>query len=105
MYNIYILINTSHNKTYVGITNNITRRIRQHNSELVGGAKYTTSNKGLGEWKYYGLIENVEKRLALSLEKKIKINSRRLSGTPIVRRVKAITKLLIDYPELSLTIV
>jgi putative endonuclease len=104
MYKVYVLINTSHNKTYIGITNNAVRRIRQHNSELVGGAKYTTANKGTGEWKYYGFIENLEKGLALSLEKRIKIHSRRFSGTPIERRVKAINKLLVDYPDLSFTI-
>ena len=104
MYNIYILINTSHNKTYVGITNNITRRIRQHNSELVGGAKYTTSNKGLGEWKYYGLIENVEKRLALSLEKRIQIKSRRMKGiNPLERRLAAIKEILSNYENIIFT--
>ena len=103
-YKVYVLINTSHNKTYVGITNNSIRRIRQHNSELVGGAKYTTANKGLGEWKYYGFIENLERRLALSIEKRIKIHSRRFSGTPIERRVKAINKILENYSDLSFTI-
>jgi predicted GIY-YIG superfamily endonuclease len=105
MYKVYVLTNTCHNKTYVGITNNTVRRIRQHNSELVGGAKYTTANKGDGEWKYYGFIENLEKRLALSIEKRIKIHSRRFSGTPIERRVKAINKILEDYEELSFTII
>lgn len=28
-------------RTYVGITNNFTRRIRQHNGEITGGARYT----------------------------------------------------------------
>ena len=35
------------NWTYVGITNNLQRRLRQHNNELRGGAKYTT-RKGSG---------------------------------------------------------
>jgi hypothetical protein len=28
-------------RTYVGITNNLTRRLRQHNREISGGSKYT----------------------------------------------------------------
>jgi putative endonuclease len=95
-YIVYLLINTSHNKTYVGITNNPSRRIRQHNKELVGGAKYTTNNKGEGQWKYYGYIENIPKNLALKLEKYIKCTSRKYSGTPIERRLKAINKIIED---------
>lgn len=98
-YVVYVLINTSHNKTYVGITNKPERRIRQHNGELVGGAKYTTSNKAQGEWKFYGFIRNIDKHTALSLEKKIKIRSKKLSGTPIEKRVKAIDLLLNEYNE------
>ena len=98
-YVVYLLINTSNNKTYVGCTNNTNRRIRQHNGELVGGAKYTTSNKAQGEWKFYGFIRNIDKHTALSLEKKIKIRSKKLSGTPIEKRVKAIDLLLNEYNE------
>lgn len=80
-YIIYLLINTTNNYTYIGITNNKTRRIRQHNGELVGGAKYTKINKSDGEWKYYGWIEGeILKNKALSLEKRIKISSRRMKG-------------------------
>ena len=96
-YLVYILINSCCNKTYVGITNNTIRRIRQHNGELVGGAKYTKINKGEGIWLFYGFIKNLNKRLALSLEKKIKIHSRRMTGTPIEKRLKAINKILNDY--------
>jgi len=41
-------------KTYVGATNDFTRRLRQHNDELVGGAIYTTSavtaSRGSKQW-------------------------------------------------------
>lgn len=99
-YLVYILINTNNNKTYVGITNNYNRRIRQHNCELVGGAKYTKNNKNNGVWCYYGIINNLEKRLALRIEKLIKINSKKMSGLPIERRIKSTNKILINYPDL-----
>ena len=104
-YIIYMLINTSHNKTYIGITNNMLRRIRQHNGEITGGAKYTTANLGFGEWIYYGWISSkesiLEKNRALSIEKKIKIRSKKLKGTPIERRIGAINSLLLENIDLE----
>ena len=41
-YYCYFLYNVSNKKNYIGITNNVTRRLRQHNKEIKGGAKYTT---------------------------------------------------------------
>lgn len=102
-YVIYVLTNTMNNKTYIGITNNPQRRLRQHNCELVGGAKYTTSNKGDGYWSFYGFIKNVDKRTALSLEKKIKIHSRKIKGKPIDRRLEAIKILLANYNQNNLS--
>jgi predicted GIY-YIG superfamily endonuclease len=103
-YIIYLLYNTKSNCTYVGITNNPNRRIRQHNGELVGGAKYTTSKKGDGEWMYYGYIENLDKSLALSLEKRIQIKSRRMKGiNPLERRLAAIKEILSNYENIHFT--
>jgi len=97
-YIVYLLINTCCNNTYVGMTNNKVRRLRQHNGELVGGAKYTTSKKGDGEWMYYGYIENLDKSLALSLEKRIQIKSRRMKGiNPLERRLAAIKEILLHF--------
>lgn len=45
----YCYIIYSNNRTYNGYTNNLQRRLRQHNGELVGGAK-STRNKG--PWSY-----------------------------------------------------
>ena len=50
---VYLVINK--NCTYVGMTNNFKRRLRQHNGELVGGAKYTRM-KGPG-WECVCLIK------------------------------------------------
>jgi putative endonuclease len=43
MYSVYII--KSDNKSYVGMTNNFFRRIRQHNKEIKGGARYTSKSK------------------------------------------------------------
>ena len=40
----------SKQRTYVGITNNMNRRLRQHNGELVGGAKATRVGKPWNVW-------------------------------------------------------
>ena len=50
----YILYNDQNNSTYNGYTNNLQRRIRQHNGEIKGGAKYTTRRDV--EWKYLAYI-------------------------------------------------
>jgi predicted GIY-YIG superfamily endonuclease len=52
----YILKNDTYlNKTYNGSTNNMVRRLRQHNGELVGGAKYT-KQFGSNNWNVYFLM-------------------------------------------------
>ena len=71
-YVVYLLYNDSNNNTYIGITNNPSRRIRQHNRIIKGGARYTTLKKGEGNWLYYLHIINQSKSQALSLEKTIK---------------------------------
>ena len=58
------------NITYNGSTNNLKRRLRQHNGEIVGGAKAT---KGKGPWEYYAILEGFQThREALSCEWRIK---------------------------------
>jgi predicted GIY-YIG superfamily endonuclease len=87
------------------MTNNPTRRIRQHNCELVGGAKYTKIKKGLGEWLFYGWLKVINegelcKSRAMSIEKKLQIASRKFSGNPIEKRLKAVNKMLEENPDL-----
>ncbi|MEX0596871.1 MAG: GIY-YIG nuclease family protein, partial [Candidatus Paceibacterota bacterium] len=56
------------NKTYNGFTVDLMRRIRQHNSEIKGGARYTTSN-GNKTWHYYAVLTGFDTNVsALSCE-------------------------------------
>jgi len=97
-YIVYLLHNTVNRFVYIGSTNNRIRRLRQHNGELVGGARYTHANKGLGEWRFYGYVENLEKRVALSIEKRIQIRARKMKARdPLQRRIDAIREILGDY--------
>ena len=41
MWYCYVLLSLDKKKTYVGKTNNIVKRIRQHNGEISGGARST----------------------------------------------------------------
>lgn len=99
-YLVYLLQNTVNGYTYVGMTNNLARRIKQHNGLLVGGAKYTSRNKGSGEWIPYGTINGLSKIQAFSIEKKIQIRSRKVKGSkPIDRRLEAIKQILNQVNE------
>jgi predicted GIY-YIG superfamily endonuclease len=77
MHYCYILFNDTNNKTYNGYTVNPIRRIRQHNGELKGGAKYTTRNDV--EWKYLLIIESndFDKHNALCFEWMLKYPTRK----------------------------
>ena len=98
-YSLYLLFNTNNNRTYIGVTNNLKRRIRQHNGLLKGGAKYTRNFKGLGEWKYYMYISGYTKQQCMSFEKNVKNTKCYLSkSTPIDRRIYNINSWYSKYP-------
>jgi len=91
---------THNNCTYVGITNNPERRLRMHNGDITGGARYTKNKKGNGKWDYHGFILGLDKKLALSIEKKIHIHSRKMRGkTPLEKRINYINNLLDNYED------
>lgn len=74
MWFCYILRNTNPkypNLTYNGSTNNPIRRLRQHNEEIVGGAKATHGKEQ--SWEIYALLSGFENHVnALSCEWRIK---------------------------------
>jgi predicted GIY-YIG superfamily endonuclease len=68
----YIIRSANLNCTYNGFTNCLERRLRQHNGEISGGAKYTNC-KNKRPWQYYAILTGfITKNEALSCEWKIK---------------------------------
>ena len=105
-YIVYLLLNTSNQYTYLGITNNSERRIRQHNGIIKGGARYTKMKKDNGEWRYYLKIKNLTKSEALSIERTAKNLRKRAKGkTPIERRCSVLLPLLNKYPHCNLEMI
>jgi predicted GIY-YIG superfamily endonuclease len=64
---------------YVGSTNNPSRRIRQHNGEIVGGAKYTSKWRPWEPRALYGPYANRSE--ALKAERALKRGKRGISRT------------------------
>lgn len=56
------------NRTYTGATNDVERRIQQHNGILAGGAKSTIKIRPV---EYFIIIDNLDKHTALSIEAKL----------------------------------
>jgi len=83
-------------KTYVGVTPDLDRRLRQHNGELAGGAKATHGRV----WKRVCHVRGFpDHKAVLQFEWRWKHISRRLTGTPLERRAAALQILLaMDRP-------
>ena len=73
MYFVYIL-ECSDGSFYTGITTDIPRRLRQHNGELIGGAKYTSARRPVRLLAQSIALEN--RSLASKLEYLIKRKKR-----------------------------
>lgn len=82
----YVLFNDT-GLTYNGYTVNPSRRIRQHNGIIVGGAKYTSRHNG---WKFLYTItsEQFTKHSALAFEYMVKYPTRRKPAPKIYRTVQ-----------------
>jgi structure-specific endonuclease subunit SLX1 len=96
-WNCYLLATVNGSpKTYVGITPDLDRRLKQHNGILSGGAMAT---KGY-TWERIGYVKGFPNhRAALQFEWRWKQISRRCVGGPIERRLRALQELLaLDKP-------
>jgi structure-specific endonuclease subunit SLX1 len=96
-WNCYLLATTSGPpKTYVGITPDLDRRLKQHNGLLSGGAMATKGRS----WERIGYVKGFpDHRAALQFEWRWKQISRRCVGGPLERRLRALQELLgLDKP-------
>jgi len=115
---VYLLASTTSRRTYVGYTCNLERRLRQHNGEIKGGAKYTRYGR---PWKMICYVDGFpDNTTALQFEwrmhhppKYLRPKKRR-GGYGIEGRVKCLegilkldqfTKKSIPTKELDLNIV
>lgn len=101
MFYVYLLECTDHS-TYVGATIDLDRRLRQHNGELAGGARATTSKVSQGkQWRRVCYVSGFPAwQTALQFEWRWKQISRKLKiKCPLERRNKALEMLLaLDRP-------
>jgi predicted GIY-YIG superfamily endonuclease len=96
-YYCYILKNDSerdNRRTYVGFTNDPSRRIKQHNGIIKGGAKYTTAF-GDHKWTIYALVTGFPDKVnALQCEWRIKHPHNKKQISAVDGRIKGLNDVL-----------
>lgn len=74
-YSVYVIQDMGGNRTYIGKTNDLRRRIRQHNGEISGGARATRGRT----WKYIAVIRGFDcNQHAMQAEWRMKHEHRRV---------------------------
>jgi len=87
-YRVYILTNKNNTVLYVGVTNNLTRRIWEHKSKLIEGF---TKKYNVDKLVYFESFDNSGD--AIKREKQLKAGSRK-------KKVELISKLNPEWKEL-----
>ena len=100
----YCYLITSNNLTYIGTTNNLDKRLKQHNDELTGGAKAT---RRYNNWCYNTIVKCGDKKIAMSFEWKwkhylTKNNKWKRTKPGINNKLIRLEELLPMYPEIIL---
>lgn len=82
MWTLYLLYHHQANRTYIGITTDLKRRFRQHQGEIVGGARFTARVQKKfpeGKWELVCFLIGFENRAeATRWERLLKIRCRGL---------------------------
>jgi structure-specific endonuclease subunit SLX1 len=87
-------------KTYIGVTVDLDRRLRQHNAEISGGAKRTTAisiHRGAKAWRRACHVEGFTGQIeALQFEWHWKHVSRTGGGDPLTRRLEGLQRMMAE---------
>jgi putative endonuclease len=87
-YYVYIMTNSHNTVLYVGVTNDLIRRVYEHKEKLAGGF---TRKYNIVKLVYYEIFEDIEN--AILREKQIKAGSRR-------KKVQLIDSINIEWRDL-----
>ncbi len=99
----YLLVTTDEGptKTYIGVTPDLDRRLKQHNGLQSGGAAATRGR----HWRRAAYVQNFPSQTAvLQFEWAWKHRSKRYRGNPLTRRFLALQELLADSRSTSAAI-
>ena len=91
---VYVLLSTPTGKTYIGVTNNLERRLKQHNGIAKGGARYTSN---YSPWTFNAVFLLKNRHDALSLEWKAKHRVSSNDGPGIQGKINRIIRLSSQY--------
>ena len=89
IYYVYILTNKHHNVLYVGVTDNLVKRVDQHKKKILKGF---TSKYNVDKLVYYEVFDWID--TAIAREKQVKKYSR-------AKKVVLIEKMNPDWKELD----
>lgn len=97
-WSVYLIISSRLPKTYVGVTTNFSRRLKEHNGVLKGGAKASSAGR---PWVLACLVQGFKDRSeACTFESKWKNTSRKMSRKK--KTDEDSSKLLLQHREAAL---
>ena len=89
---LYVLASRARpGRSYVGVSNDTDKRLRQHNGEITGGARYTRRYR---PWRVFARFRIHSRRAALPLEYRVKRPYATSDGTGPKGRVAAVRRVL-----------
>ena len=90
-YFVYLLKSEVSNRTYIGYTVDVSRRLLQHNGKLVGGAKKTSTKR---PWRVVMYVSFEFERTAMQFEFCAQRTKKYRRGTGIANKMKVMKALL-----------